>query len=226
MTDPSSPPPDTPDPGRKLGLADAYAVETPDDNRALYRDWAATYESEFTDARGYVYHEGVARVFVEACGGAPQGRVLDVGCGTGVVGVALAALGCDRIDGIDLSPEMLAEAAKKQVYGELFEADLTQRVAIDDHTYAGVTSVGTFTHGHLGPEPIRELVRIVAPGGVLAIGINAEHFESLGFAELFDRLVGDGAIEPPSFEQVRIYQAADDQWADDLATVAVLRLPG
>lgn len=32
-------------------------------------------------------------------------------------------------------------------------------------------SVGTFTHGHVGPEAIHEVVRIVRPGGVIALGI-------------------------------------------------------
>ncbi len=36
-------------------LADAYAVETPDDNRDLYARWAATYESMFIVDNGYVY---------------------------------------------------------------------------------------------------------------------------------------------------------------------------
>ena len=44
-------------------LEAAYALETPDDNRTLYRDWASTYDSEFIDATGYVFARGVAEVF-------------------------------------------------------------------------------------------------------------------------------------------------------------------
>jgi len=207
---------------RKLGLADAYAVRTPDDNRALYRDWAATYESDFADARGYVYHLEVARLFAAAVPPI-DGPVLDVGCGTGIVGVALRELGVEVIDGIDISPEMLAEAARKQTYRSLTEADLTRALAIADDTYAGITSVGTFTHGHLGPEPLRELVRVTRPRGLLAIGINAEHYASEGFEALLSELAGTGAITEPVLHDVRIYEAADDEWADDLASVAVFR---
>ena len=205
----------------RLGLADAYSVRTPDDNRALYRDWATTYETDFAEARGYVYHEGVARLFATAEPARPDGAVLDVGCGTGVVGVALRELGVETIDGIDISPEMLSEAAKKGIYRSLTEADLTLPIDLADGTYAGVISVGTFTHGHLGPEPLRELVRIVAPGGVLAIGINAEHYASAGFERLLGELTASGAITEPVLHQVRIYEAADDEWADDLAHVAL-----
>ncbi len=44
---------------RDFDLTDAYAVETPDDNRDLYARWAATYESTFVADNGYVYHLGV-----------------------------------------------------------------------------------------------------------------------------------------------------------------------
>ena len=41
-------------PDGDFDLADAYAVETPDDNRDLYARWAATYESAFIADNGYV----------------------------------------------------------------------------------------------------------------------------------------------------------------------------
>ncbi|MEM7095969.1 MAG: class I SAM-dependent methyltransferase [Actinomycetota bacterium] len=205
---------------RKLGLDDAYAVETPDDNRALYKDWASTYEADFIEPRGYIYHEEVVRLFVDVVG--TTGPVLDVGCGTGIVGEALASQGVEIIDGIDISPEMLAEASGKGCYRDLSEVDVTQPLDIADGAYGGVTSVGTFTHGHLGPEPLHELVRVVAPGGVLAIGINAEHYEEMGFEATLTALEDSGAIEPRRLERVRIYSNADDEHADDLALVALL----
>ena len=44
-----------------LDLNEAYAVETPDDNRDLYGRWATTYESGFATRHAYVYHERVAK---------------------------------------------------------------------------------------------------------------------------------------------------------------------
>ena len=44
--------------------------------------------------------------------------ILDLGCGTGQVGVAMAAPGC-RLVGVDLSPKMLAQAAARNLYDQL-----------------------------------------------------------------------------------------------------------
>ena len=172
---------------RKLGLDDAYAVETPADNVRLYADWAATYESEFVARNGYVGYLRVVEQLVEHL---PQtdAKIIDVGCGTGVCGKALGQMGFSVIDGIDISAEMLAEAARKArddggpVYRNLLQADLTRRVPIADGTYEGLVCAGTFTHGHLGPESLSEVWRIAAPGSICSIGINANHYKEAGFA--------------------------------------------
>ena len=205
-------------------LADAYAVETPDDNRVLYREWADSYESGFMARRGYVYHEHVARLFVERGG---VGPVLDVGCGTGVVGVELTAAGIGPIDGLDISPHMLAQAADKRgagnhpVYRRLMEADLTQPVALGDGVYAGIASSGTFTHGHVGPSALGELFRVAAPGAVAAIGINADHFSQRGFDARFDQAVATRDIEGLELIEVPVYAGGEDEYADTTALIAV-----
>ena len=202
------------------GLDDAYAVETPDDNRTLYRGWAATYEDDFVRPRGYVYHENVAALFARQQN-RRDGLVLDVGCGTGIVGEALRALGQTRIDGLDLSPEMLAKATGKRVYANLIEADLTQEIPLADGVYDGVVSAGTFTHGHVGPAALAKLLRVAAAGAQFALGINAEHYEQHGFAAAFAELWAAGLITEPATEQVRIYENANDEHADDLALVVL-----
>ena len=50
--------------------------------------------------------------------------VLDAGCGTGLCGPLLAPY-ARRLDGVDLSPQMLAKARLRQVYDELACAELT-----------------------------------------------------------------------------------------------------
>lgn len=51
-------------------------------------------------------------------------RILDVGCGTGLVGQELAARGFKQITGIDFSEQMLEAAAVKQVYANLQNFDI------------------------------------------------------------------------------------------------------
>lgn len=210
-------------------LAAAYALETPDDNRALYAQWAATYDTGFIVDSGYQYHDQVANVFahygLSRLG--PDDAVVDIGCGTGLAGHALHRHRAVIVDGIDISAEMLAQAAAKQhdgapSYRALIEADLTQPLPIADATYAGAISVGTFTHGHVGPEALAAVLRIVRPGGVAAIGINSAHYASAGFAPVLDELVAHGRIAELQLVDVPIYADDDLTDPDRFAHVAVL----
>ncbi|MGX9356304.1 class I SAM-dependent DNA methyltransferase [Roseobacteraceae bacterium S113] len=163
---------------KKPDLHSAYALETPEDNLRLYADWAASYDADFADATGYRLPGAVAQAY-QSCGG--QGPVLDVGAGTGLVGKALARLDVGPVDGTDLSQEMLDIAAMKGFYARLFRADITQPLDIPDAHYAGAVSAGTFTHGHVGPGPVAELLRVIRPGGWLVVSVNASHWERQGF---------------------------------------------
>ncbi len=202
------------------GLTDAYALETPDDSRRLYRDWAATYEDEFAARMDYVYPRRVAELFAERAD--PRGPAIDLGAGTGLVGRALAEIGVADVDGLDISADMLAVAEAKGGYRRLIEADMTARLPLDDGAYRGAVSAGTFTHGHVGPSALGEVLRVTAPGGVLALGVNAAHFEAQGFAAAFERLAGAGAITPVEYVEIGIYgERADHEHRDETALVAV-----
>jgi predicted TPR repeat methyltransferase len=210
-------------------LAAAYALDGPEANRTLYARWAETYESGFiTDSR-YIYHEQVAALFADRAKVESTGTIVDVGCGTGLAGLALRHRITVTLDGIDISPEMLGQAAGKRhdgiaVYRALVEADLTEPLAIPDNTYAGAISVGTFTHGHVGPAALAEVVRIVRPGGLAAIGINAAHFADVDFAPCLEQLVEARRIERLEFVDVPIYAAANMTDADNKARVAIFEV--
>ena len=112
-------------------LARAYAVATPEDSLALYKDWADTYDEHLEGGLNYLSPSAVAAVFAEFVADR-SAAVLDVGCGTGLTGLAAAGHGFQTVDGIDISPEMLREAGKKQLYRRLIEADLTEPLKIAD----------------------------------------------------------------------------------------------
>jgi predicted TPR repeat methyltransferase len=212
-------------------LAAAYAVDGPAGNRALYAQWAETYESGFIIDSRYVYHDQVVEVFarhgLDRIGSSDV--VVDVGCGTGLGGAALRRVLDVAIDGIDISPEMLQQAAGKQhdeaaVYRHLIEADLTQPLAIATHTYSGAISVGTFTHGHVGPSALAEVVRIIRPGGRAAIGVNAAHFATGDFDATLERLVDAGSITDLRLTEAPIYAGAEATDPDTIALVATFEV--
>ena len=201
--------------GDEHSLDGAYALETPEDSVKLYRGWAETYDSEFAATHGYVVPQKVAAIFREEGG---KGPVLDIGAGTGLVA---AALGETVVDGIDISQEMLDVAGAKGLYRNRIQADLTRPLNIADQAYAGFTSAGTFTHGHVGPVCLPELMRIAQPGALFVLTVNAKVFDEAGFGSAFARLVGDGEITPVRFRSVRYYEGAEHDHSDDMGLVAI-----
>ncbi len=210
----------------KLGLEDAYAVKTPDDNRLLYRAWADTYDESFARARGYQYPQKIAAIYA-ARAGHDDTPILDIGSGTGLVAEALHQLsGCSGdlvLDGIDISPEMLQASSRKNIYRQLFEADLTQPVPLPDEQYGAAVSAGTFTHGHVGPDALTEILRLCRSGALLVIGVNGTAFDQYKFGSAFATLQADNRITPIEYERVRYYAKADDPNADDQGYAAVFR---
>lgn len=198
-------------------LESAYALETPEDSKALYQTWAETYDQTFAKAMGYAAPARLAVLFDEQWAG--SGRVLDVGCGTGLIAEALQAR---PVDGLDISAEMLGVAAEKGQYQRLIEGDLTKTLNITDATYGGLISAGTFTHGHVGPDALDELVRIAAPDALFVFGVNAEVYRELDFNAKLTALERSRLITRARLVEGRIYEEGTDHAsADDtfLATV-------
>lgn len=158
-------------PDRAQMLDKAYAVETNEEVEQLYREWADRYDSDTVGRFGYIAPKLAADAFTRHCGDRDR-PVVDLGCGTGLSGEALAALGFATIDGVDLSRDMLDQAEAKRLYRRLIQADLSRRLPIDDAVYGGGLSVGTFTHGHVGPDGLDEALRILKPGAVFTFTVN------------------------------------------------------
>lgn len=200
-------------------LDGAYALQTPEDSRRLYANWAETYDHSFAEAHDYMSPSLVAQAYKDAGG---TGPVLDVGAGTGLCGQALAALDIAPIDGTDISQEMLDVAKGKSVYQTLFTGDLTARLSVNDNHYAGIVSSGTFTNGHVGPEAFDELLRITQPGGLLALSINTQHYVAEGFEAKLASL--SDQITDLRLPVIRFYgKRATGDHKDDTGYVALFR---
>ncbi len=97
-------------------------------------------------------------------------RILDVGCGTGVVAITAARLGA-RVDAIDLTPQLLERARENasiaKVEIDFLEADAEQ-LPFRDSEFDAVVS--QFAH-MFAPRPevaIAQMLRVLRPGGTIA----------------------------------------------------------
>ena len=204
-----------------INLEDAYALETPDDNRNLYRTWASTYDDDFALRNKYVYPKSISSICAGLVDTTSQLSILDIGCGTGIVGTCLSELlRTSIIDGVDISPEMLEVAQSKiradanPVYSQLFEADLTKPISFADAKYDIAISAGTFTHGHLGPDALINVLSVVRPGGRMVVGINKEHFGANGFNASLQQAQVSKRISAPTFSEVQIYDEGSPHYGD------------
>jgi SAM-dependent methyltransferase len=150
-----------------------------DEVLGIYKDWALLYDKDNDDLLGTVSQPNTVQIFheyVKDC----KLKIIDVGCGTGLVGLELQNLGFSNFDGIDISQEMI-DIAQGRGYNSLFLGNLNKSLPIGSNSYDAALCVGVFTHGHVGPERFSELVRIVKPAGIICFTINENVYESQGF---------------------------------------------
>ncbi len=158
-----------------------------------YADWASYYDDNLTNEMGYQgYIVAAEKLMTQVTD--LDARILDAGCGTGLVGRYLSEKGYRNLEGLDYSPEMLDQASSKAIYRSLLQADLTKKLILPDAMYDAAICVGTFTHGHVGPEAISELARVVKPGGWLCFTVRDSAWSEQPFQETLDTLEEAGNL--------------------------------
>ena len=185
----------------KKMLERAYAVKSSDDVQRLYRDWAETYDDDLEVDLGY-HAPKLLSLMLSRVVDDLKSRILDVGCGTGLVGSSLSTRGYINVDGLDFSLDMLEVAREKRIYKNLIQADLNKKLKFDDGTYDAMICCGTLTRGHVDPEVLIELLRILKQGAPLACTINSWIWTEKKFDRWIEAAVTDGllALEEKSSE--------------------------
>jgi predicted TPR repeat methyltransferase len=164
-----------------------YDATTPAELAAAYADWANHYDKE-TMALGYCLPFAITSWLARYV---PRGEgpLLDAGCGTGLSGPIVRALGYDRLEGLDLSGDMLRIARSRNSYAVLKQAELGQTLPWADGHFRAFFSTGVFTEGHAPASGFDELVRVTKKGGHAIVTIRDILMETMGYGAKFDELV-------------------------------------
>ncbi len=173
-------------------LNSAYELDSADDTRALYADWAQSYDQEMA-ANGYASPSRTAAALVDA-GAALDAPLLDLGCGTGLSGQALRAVGFSVIDGSDFSPEMLEAAEAKGAYRTLTLGDLGNPIPATPGQYTTITAIGVFSPGHAPPSLISDVTSLLPNGGLFAFSLNDHALAVPDYADAIEALVESAAV--------------------------------
>ena len=165
---------------------DLSASQNEEELLDVYKKWASIYDKDNDDLLGTVSQPNSVQIFHKYIIDKNQ-KIIDVGCGTGLVGLELQKLGYTNFDGIDISKDMI-DIAIDRGYKALFLGNLNDSLPIESDSYDAALCVGVFTHGHVGPGRLKELSRIVKSDGLVCFTINEDVYESYGFDKAMQKL--------------------------------------
>lgn len=155
----------------KSGFLDhVYALNDQTEVAGFYDTWSGAYDATMAE-NDYATPARSAQALAAAGADTAQ-PVLDMGCGTGLSGLALNAAGFQTIDGLDLSAEMLAEAKTRGVYRTLTQVTLDKPFPVASGAYATIAAIGLFSPSHAPAETINTVLYALPRGGYFVFSLN------------------------------------------------------
>jgi SAM-dependent methyltransferase len=159
------------------------------------RDAAEVYERCFVPA---IFGRWAPQV-VDAARVASEDRVLDVGCGTGVLARAAADRVADesQVTGLDLNEGMLGVARRLRPRIDWRQGDAT-KLPLPVESYDVVLSQFSLMYFPDRSAAIKEMVRVLRPGGRLAVAVWGPYERATGYViltEIAERRCGQAAAD-------------------------------
>ncbi|UWR20873.1 class I SAM-dependent methyltransferase [Sulfitobacter sp. S190] len=170
-------------------LETVYAARDSDATRAIYDSWSSTYEDEVA-SHGYATPDRCAAALAQFVDDLTA-PILDMGCGTGLAGVALRNAGFLTIDGVDLSADMLEIARSKGIYRNLKVIDAEARLT--PGAYTAIAAVGVIGAGAAPATLLSDIMHALPSGGKSVFSFNDHTLADPGFEAAVNEWVDCGA---------------------------------
>lgn len=169
---------------------DVYEMTSLDQAAAHYAKFAKDYEAAMA-SNGYITPKRCAEALAGAGADKTQ-PVLDVGCGSGLSGLALRAEGFATLDGTDYSEEMLAEARPKGIYRTLWQGDLSEPIPDRAEAYDAAVAAGVISPAHAPAQAIDNILSMLTQGGLFAFSLNDHALKDHSYEGRVHTLVDSG----------------------------------
>jgi len=173
-----------------ISKLDIYKIKKPEELLKYYQDWTDNnkYNKDMVDWNYTAPQETVSVLRKYALN--KNSKILDAGCGTGLVGIELKKYGYLNIEGVDFSQSML-DLVPQNIYKEIEKIDLNKPLKLKNNIYDVVMCVGTFTYGHVKPHALDEIIRITKNKGLVCFTINEGIYEEYGFDKKIKELTNN-----------------------------------
>lgn len=155
-----------------LALARGEKVPTPSSEyiAELFDGYADRFDKHLVDELEYVVPEVLSHLLLDRLTEPVNSRVLDLGCGTGLVGEHLGSqVLC--LDGVDLSQNMLDKAAVRGMYASLTQADIRDFFTQTNQQWHGIVAADVLIYCGDIADIIASAYRCLLPGGWLAFSV-------------------------------------------------------
>jgi len=188
--------------GFQVFMDNARKSKSVDEEFAHQQDVYSKFSKAYDDAIRIEKYSGPGRIAAKVkqlFPSEPDIKILDYGCGTGLVADKLSDLGFKNIDGLDPNTQLLEEAKIKGKMSNFYQMRSTDNHdCLGSGTYDVITSAGTFflSASHPGYETVKTLSQLIKKGGYLILLIKNAYLDCpFVDPKMIQQLESDGVLK-------------------------------
>ena len=195
----------------KEGSTDPVRIE------AYYDAWANQYDQDL-ESWNYNAPTEVSELLLEKVNAGSD--VLDVGCGTGLLGDALTKRQSLRLTGIDLSKNSLQISKRRGCYSTLKQLNLQSvPLPFENDTFDAAVSVGVLTYIPDAAALLSDLCRIVKPTGYIIFTHRDDRWKTDDFDSLISKLQSNQLCHLDFISSAKPYLPKNAEFADRIKAI-------
>ena len=187
----------------------------------LFDSYAPSFDQHLVETLNYVVPEKLYEAVLAASPGAAALDVIDLGCGTGLVGQHFRAV-AGRLTGIDVSARMIQSAEHRNIYDQLVLGDYVYYLSARQEPCDLVLAADVFIYAGDLVAVFQAVARLLRPGGLFAFSLeaaphgdyvlqpNRRYAHSLGYIE---RLAGNTNLRDVAVNSIKLRRQGEDHAA-------------